>query len=427
MARGLILDLADCSKFRQTIAMRPPRIVHGAAILLLGLMTAAGLWAALVRANLVVRATGRVRSMEVPAQVFAPAFSGLTGRVVEAPFQEGDSVNVGEVLVRLDTAQIENRMERLQQTLAAAEKELAMLTGLETLLAQELSAAKRKTTAELEQAEAALARAQDLRSSAVRSGEATVHAARDVVLRMQPLRESGVVAEEQFVKAEAALREAEEKLVSAKLPVDQGSVRVARGALELIDREFAVRCADAQARRVAKEGELAAARQDLRQLELQRHESVLRSPIDGVIVSGQIDPGDVLEPGKPVLKIAPRDGYRFETTIASEDVGQVKVGMPVRIRFDAYDYQQYGSLEGRVAYISPDSRPIEQPTGHAAGPAANSAAYLVRIEMQANEVGRGSLRGAIKLGLGGTADIITDRESLLVLLFKRIRHTIALG
>ena len=119
---------------------------------------------------------------------------------------------------------------------------------------------------------------------------------------------------------------------------------------------------------MAKEGDAAAVRRDLRQLELQRAESVLRSPIDGVVVVGQIDAGDVLEPGKPVMEIAPRDGYRFEAAIVSEDVGHVQVGMPVRIKFDAYDYQKYGVMTGTVTYLSPDSRAASRGRGPCRAP-----------------------------------------------------------
>jgi HlyD family secretion protein len=194
-----------------------------------------------------------------------------------------------------------------------------------------------------------------------------------------------------------------------------------------------VRRAEAVARRVAKEGEAAAVRKDVRQLELQRTESVLRSPIDGVVVSGQIDPGDVLEPGKLVMEIAPRGGYRFEAAIASEDVGHVQVGMPVRIRFDAYDYQTYGVMTGTVAYLSPDSqlaRANESGSAGVATPPGNRnspAVFKVRIRMDADVVGRGDLQGAIKLGLGGTAEIVTDRECLLTIFLRKIRRTISLG
>src|SRR5690606_23287408 len=162
-----------------------------------------------------------------------------------------------------------------------------------------------------------------------------------------------------------------------------------------------------EARRLAKEGEAAGIRRDIRQLELQRAETELRSPIDGVVVTGQIDPGDLLEPGKVVMEIAPADGYRFEGMIVSEDVGHVQAGMPVRVKFDAYDYQKSGVLTGTVTYLSPDSR-MPQDRGDGAPASAVSsaastaarkspAAYLVRIEMDGDVVGRGELRGEVKL------------------------------
>jgi hemolysin D len=431
MSSGSIVNLIDCSEFRQTIAARPPRVIHGTVILLLGLLGVVLVWAALVKANLVVRATGRVRPVEIPTRVYAPAGTDIAGRVVEAPFDEGDLVQAGDVLVRLDTEQIDNRLAKLTRTVAAAEAEVAMLAGLESLFAEQLAAAQEKALAEVKQAEAAMLRASDQRSSTIRSAQASEHAARDQYQRNQRLKASGVVTAEEIVKAETALREAEEKLVAAELPIDQGPVQVARQTLKLVERDFAVRIAEAKVRRAAKESEADAARRDVRQLELQRAESVLRSPIDGVVVGGQIDTGDVLEPGKSVLEIAPNQGYRFEAAIASEDLGQIQVGMPVRIKFDAYDYQRYGVMCGTVIYISPDSH---VPRSNEGGTAAKSPAqrnsqpvFVVRIEMQADAVGSGELQGAVKLGLGGTAEIVTDRESLLKIFFRKIRQTISLG
>ena len=102
--------------------------------------------------------------------------------------------------------------------------------------------------------------------------------------------------------------------------------------------------------------------------------------------------------------------------------------MPVRIRFDAYDYQQYGALDGTVTYLSPDSQQIEpgEQGDEARAAGATPVAFVVRIEMSGAEIGRGELRGPVKLGLGGTAEIITETESLLNILIKRIRKTISL-
>ena len=66
-----VSDLAKCSQFRQTLQARPPRIVHGAALLVIALLSAALAWAALTRADLVVRAPGRMRPVTAPQKVMA--------------------------------------------------------------------------------------------------------------------------------------------------------------------------------------------------------------------------------------------------------------------------------------------------------------------------------------------------------------------
>jgi hypothetical protein len=61
MHNETIRDLTDCTEFRQTLQARPPRVVHGAAILLVGLLGTATVWSATTKAALVVRSPGRVR------------------------------------------------------------------------------------------------------------------------------------------------------------------------------------------------------------------------------------------------------------------------------------------------------------------------------------------------------------------------------
>jgi hypothetical protein len=92
--------------------------------------------------------------------------------------------------------------------------------------------------------------------------------------------------------------------------------------------------------------------------------------------------------------------------------------MPARVKLDAFDYQKYGTACGTVVFIAPDS---SVPEGQRA------ASYLVRVELAGDEVGRGEHRGVVKLGMQGTAEVVTGRESLLSLLARRIRQSISLG
>jgi multidrug efflux pump subunit AcrA (membrane-fusion protein) len=153
-------------------------------------------------------------------------------------------------------------------------------------------------------------------------------------------------------------------------------------------------------------------------LEAERGQSVLRAPVAGVVTAGDVKVGDLLEPGKPVLEIAEQHGFRFELVVPTEEVGHLQVGMTVRIKLDAYDYQRYGTLAGTVCFVSPDS----------GGPGeARAGAYVVRIEVDGDAVGRGDLRGPVKLGMAGQAEIVTGQENLLLLLVRKIRQSISLG
>lgn len=71
MARSSVTDLSDCTEFRLALEARPPRIVHGTALLVLSLLGSAIGWAAVTKADLVVRAAGRIRPVTTPHKVTA--------------------------------------------------------------------------------------------------------------------------------------------------------------------------------------------------------------------------------------------------------------------------------------------------------------------------------------------------------------------
>jgi multidrug resistance efflux pump len=422
MANPRILDLADCREFRQTLMARPPRVVHGAVTLLAALVAAALGWAALAQADLVVRAAGRVRPVTTPEKVVnagrGELLSGSSGgRVVAVNVREGDEVKAGDVLVRLDTQRLDNEIARRQGVIRSAEEELARNARLEGLSAQQFEAARDKAAAELAQAEDDVRRARERQAVEVRLARVELEAARDDEARVRKLTAGRAASEADLVKATARVGEAAEKLARARLPVEEGKVEVARRALALVDKDYALRRAELEIKRGVKQGEVEAARLELANLELERRQAVLRSPVDGVVTRGDVKVGDVLESGKTVVEIAEQRGFRFETEVPSEEVSHLRPGLPARIRLDAYDSQKYGTLAGTVAYISPDSGVAE----------GRRTTYTVRIDVEGEELRRGELRGRVKLGMAGYAEIVTGRESLLGLFLKTIRRTISLG
>jgi adhesin transport system membrane fusion protein len=423
MRNTLVLDLADCTEYRQTIQARTPRMVHVTAGLLVALLSAALAWSALTEANLVVRAPGRVRPVTTPEKVFNAARGevlggGAGGRVIEVHIREGDEVRRGDLLIRLDTERLDNEIAKQRRTLRAAEEELETLVRQASLSLRQFEAARAKARAELDRAREQVRRARQQQSADMRLVQVELDIAKDDEGQLRALTSRQAAPRADLLKATRKAREAQEKLAKAQLPVDESSVPVAERALDLGEHDYAVQREELERKRTAKQGEVEAARIELANCDLMRKLAEIRAPRDGIVIKGDVKVGDVLEPGKPVLELAQQGGYLFEGMVPSEDVGHLRIGMPARIKLDPYDYQRYGTVRGQVSFLSPDSG-VEQ--------RKRTITYIVRIALERDTVGRGEFRGRVKLGMAGSADIVTGHESLLSLLVKRIRQSISLG
>ena len=420
-------ELSDCTEFRQTLLARPPRLLRATFLLLVALAAAGLLWTAVTQADLVVRASGRVRpmisSIQRPGEAAEESeVSPLRGgRVSEVHVREGDRVQQGDLLFRLDSERLQNELAKQRQLIATADKELVQLDQTEATMQQRYQTAKAKAEAELAAGLEEVRSAKERRDSSIQLTEVDRRLADDELQRARKLAEGRVFTEAQIESAEARAQAAELKLEQARLPVDEGRVLVLRRALQLVELEHAVECAEVNARRELKKSAAEATRLELAQLEWELRQSELRAPSDGTVTALDVRVGDVIEAGQPVLAIAELRGFRIDVAVTSEDVGQLREGLPARIKLDAYDYQKYGCVAGRVVFVSPDSE------FQRSAPTQRPPTYTVRIALEGEDVGRGSQRGPIKLGMTGVADIVTDRETLLSLLVRSLRNTISLG
>jgi HlyD family secretion protein len=82
----------------------------------------------------------------------------------------------------------------------------------------------------------------------------------------------------------------------------------------------------------------------------------IRAPQSGVIHQLAVfTVGGVVNPGEPIMLIVPQgDRLLVETQISPRDVDQVRIGLPARLRFSAFDQQTTPQIEGEVLSVSPD-------------------------------------------------------------------------
>lgn len=114
---------------------------------------------------------------------------------------------------------------------------------------------------------------------------------------------------------------------------------------------------------------LSDAREQLNKAQLHRQLVELRAETDGTILSiAKVSVGSVLTVGQPFIALVPADApLEIEANIPSNQDGYVRVGDDVTIKFDTFNYSQYGMAYGKVRMISPDSFSAQEeqrnPTG----------------------------------------------------------------
>lgn len=165
---------------------------------------------------------------------------------------------------------------------------------------------------------------------------------------------------------------------------------------------------DTSAQISAIESQIAQTQSQIASLKLQLNQRIVRSPIDGIIFELPVSkPGEVLQPGQRIAQIAPLDtGVVLKASMPIQDSGFLKVGMPVKVKFDAYPYQEYGIVEGKVAWVSPDSK--VQPTAQ-----GNSESFELEITLDKQYVENGEKRVTLNPGQTADAEVIIRQRRII--------------
>ncbi|MDO6498218.1 HlyD family type I secretion periplasmic adaptor subunit [Photobacterium sanguinicancri] len=128
------------------------------------------------------------------------------------------------------------------------------------------------------------------------------------------------------------------------------------------------------------------------------------SPYSGYVEDVQVTTvGSFVASGETLLKIVPMEDQKImEIMIPNKEAGFVQKGNKVRVKFDAYTYTRYGSVEGEVIYLFRDANKIDEQYIYKAY-VSLSQAHLT-IDQHKHEISH---------GMTAQADIITGQRSIL--------------
>ncbi|MDZ8189849.1 MAG: HlyD family efflux transporter periplasmic adaptor subunit [Nostoc sp. ChiSLP02] len=183
--------------------------------------------------------------------------------------------------------------------------------------------------------------------------------------------------------------------------------------------------------RIELEKQLERDTSDLKQVERDLSQTTIKATADGIISQLNLrNTGQTLRAGEQVVQIVPSDVAQvIKAAVASEDKNKLKIGQKVQMRVSACPYPDYGTLNGKVQTISPDS--IAPPRNDGDGSTGNASVsqqspragnyYEVTIEPEKLILGKGKNECQIQLGMEGKVDIISREESVLQFFLRKAR------
>ncbi len=258
----------------------------------------------------------------------------IGGRVDQRLFDEGQAVKKGETVAFLDHSDLQAEVAVRQAELLAAQAFLA-----------ELEAGSRPLEIEVAKARAASAKAERKRA------ESDFH-------RAERLVSTKVIAEEQFVQAKGAY-----EVAVAKEHEAQEQLKL------VIEGPRQEQISQGRARVEQAKAGLALA-------ETRKGYATLTAPLTGVVLSKNVEPGEYVAPGTPVVTVGELEKPWLRAYINETDLGRVKLGQRVQVTTDTYPDKKY---EGRISFIA--SRAEFTPKNVQTEKERVKLVYLIKVDL----------------------------------------------
>ncbi|ACC83407.1 efflux RND transporter periplasmic adaptor subunit [Nostoc punctiforme] len=318
--------------------------------------------------NVTLRITASGKVVPVQSVNISPKNPGVLSQLY---VQQGDRIQQGQILARMDSASIEAQRSQYRANLAQSQAQLA--EALAGSRPQEIAQAK----ARLAQAQAQLAQAragnrpQEIAQSQsqVDAAQAKVNYTSEQVKRYQYLYKEGAEKKQlldqaisEDKSARASLEEAKKRLSlvqsgtrSEEIDQRQAAVNEARAALVLL--EDGTRSEEIAQRQAA----VASAEAQLKGVQVQLEDTIIRAPLSGIVTQKYAEPGAFVTPTTSASTsasatsssiVAVARGLEILAQVPEADIGRIKPGQQVEIVADAYPDQVF---KGHVRLIAPEA------------------------------------------------------------------------
>lgn len=354
------------------------------------------------------------------------------GIISEILVMEGQTVDQGEVLLRIENKTAESELQEkrkqylnlraqvarlqaevrgndqvvfpqevLQDAASNADQERQLFDARRTQLAQQiriLSNQRRQKQQELEEMTA--------RVGQLRKSKAIAQKELDL---LKPLVEQGVSPKLDLFRVEQKVQELNASINGVEVALPRTRTQLAEAVERIEEKKQSFKT---EAQEQLNEALVAASRLE-EEIEAGVDRVVrtdVRSPVHGTvkeILNNTI--GGVIRPGDDLVEIVPlEDTLLVEARIRPADRAELWPGLPAVVKVSAYDYSIHGGLDATLTDISPDTITDEK----------GETYYRIRLRTDENSLGADK---PIRTGMTAQVDILTGRKTVLDYILKPIR------
>jgi hemolysin D len=414
---------------------RLPRMVLALVVALFGILLA---WAMLATLDIIASAEGRLVP-QTYVKIIQPADAGI---IQELLVREGDSVQDGQVLIRMDANVTEADVQALQNEIALKKLQLrridaelaggplAHVRGEQQPLFAQVEAQHRAH--ELAYRDSLAQEKENLNKNRHELGaaEQMLRKLEQTVPVYRKSAESyGKLAAEGFFSPLAAEEKARDRIEKEReLEAQMSTVAGLRAAVLASERRVSqvtsAYRSQLQNERIDAASALHKLQQDHAKVAYKRALLELRAPQAGIIKDlATHTVGTVVQPGTVLMSLVPHhEPLQAEVYVRNEDVGFMHVDQKAQVKVLAYPFQKYGMIQGTVVHVGADA--TEQANAQGAKiasqmPAAPTYKGIVRLSQQTLDSGGQSLK--LTPGMQVIAELHQGRRTVMEYLLSPVR------
>ncbi|TSJ57626.1 HlyD family type I secretion periplasmic adaptor subunit [Atlantibacter subterranea] len=407
-----------------------PRVVRLTLWAILAFFIAAITWASLAEIDEVTRGEGKA----IPSSRLQKIQNLEGGIVAEVYAREGEVVQAGAPLLRLDDTRFKSNAGETEADRMALEARIQRLTAqLNDAESLTISDEIQKRAPDIAQGELELFASMKKRIQSEIAGldeqliqkkqELLDFEAKKVQYRnslgllqqeinmSEPLVAKGAISKVEVLRLRRSEVETRGQLDSVALAIPR-----AQAAINEIESKVAETRGRYRSEALAQLNE---ARTDLSKLEASGkaiedrvNRTLVTSPVRGIVQQMLVNTiGGVIQPGNDLVEIVPLDdSLLVEAKIRPKDIAFLHPGQEAVVKFSAYDYTIYGGLKGKLEQISPDTVTDKE----------GNSFYVIRLRTDKNHLGSNEKPLLIIPGMVASVDIITGKKTILEYLMKPI-------